>query len=208
MKRSDYMKIKTVVSIFVVCAIIFSITAYSAYVLVVEDNKSRLSTNLSEVKNSSLENNKINEEEIKKSEIVQLDKKEFKTTYNTGLIFKHKYIDEGYEVVEEKALGASMKGLTIEEVQKIYNEWIITSYDDKNIYLEKKIKIEDNSKYTVGIKDGYITVFENINGQLDLYMSTDKSIDNLYESDLRLLNRGIKVFNDGELLKILEDFES
>ncbi len=197
------MKMKTIVSIFVVCIIVFSVTAYSAYVLATKDE--RLSTNISDVQKISVE--KSNNEQQKKENEEEVEK-DYKTTYDTNLIFNHKYIDDGHEEIVEKPLNASMKGLTINELKKIYSDWNITAYDDENIYLEKNFNTVDNSKYTIGIKDGYVTVFENKSGQLHLYMSTKKSINNLYDNDLMLLNKGIKVFSDGELLKILEDFES
>ncbi len=198
------MNIKTIVSVFLVGAIIITVTAYSAYVLATKDE--RLATDLSTVNKQKIE--KDIEDEINKKLEVEEPNEEFETTYDTNLIFKYKYIDEGYEEVEEEPLNISMAGLTIDEVQSIYSDWSIKSHDENNIFLEKNIITKDGSKYTIGIKDGYVTVFKNTDGKMEIYMTTKKSVESLYANDLKLLNDGIKVYSDSELLKILEDFES
>ncbi len=201
------MNIKNIVGIFFAGFIVFSVTAYSVYVIYTKDNNTKnLTTNISEV-----ENNKVTiEEDVDKVEEINDIKEEevYKTNFDTNLIFKYNYVDEDYNKIEKKPININMAGLTIEELDKIYEDWEISYYNEKEICLEKDIKTIDENKYVVSIDNGYVTVFQNIEGELQTYIKTDRKVEELYENDMLLLTNGIKVNSDSELLKILEDFES
>ncbi len=196
------MSTKNIVSIFFIGIITFSITAYSVYTIATKDSeKEELVTGLNTLGLATIEGDTSNL-------VIDNDEKEYKTDFDTDLIFKYNYVDEGYNEIEEKPLNINMNGLTIEEIEKIYDDWEITSYNEKEIHLEKDIKTIDESKYLIGIDNGYVSVFENVDGELVLYMKTNKLASSLYDNDLLLLNEGIKVKNNSELLKVLADFES
>ncbi len=103
---------------------------------------------------------------------------------------------------------SSFTGLTLKQLENILdNNWNINEYKaDKKLVLATNISdfYKFSNEKFLGIKDGYIAVYERKNDQEILLYKTEIAINKLPEKEKEDLEKGIEVKDKEELLTLLE----
>ena len=135
-------------------------------------------------------------------------KKEAVIKPDTKFVYNYHYVlDDEYEIIEEDS-PYFLLDMTEEEVKKIHNDFNITKFSEDEVHLNKDIDKSSDQKYLISIKDGYVAVFYTDNGVSKLKETTNKPIIALSQDDVNSLKKGINVYGEENLARILEDYES
>ncbi|HHU69336.1 MAG TPA: hypothetical protein GXZ31_03420 [Thermoanaerobacterales bacterium] len=150
---------------------------------------------------NSLENNDIKtkvETEVKNNTV-------FNISPETVLRFETHYLDCGHIEVFETNPPENVLGTDIEGLLKNYPEWKLKNY---SAHFVNMYKYEDGlcpKHYFLGIKDGYVTVFYKRPGKdAPIKEITDIKADLLRADDRSLLEEGIEIYGEEELMRIKE----
>lgn len=154
----------------------------------------------------------INRDSLDNSDLrPQVDIREVKnnTDYNisaeTILHFETHYLDCGHIEIVELLPSETIIGADIDGLLRNYPGWMIDNYSERYVNM---YKYEDGlcpNHYFLGIKDGYVTVFYKRTGEdRDIKEITEIKADLLRADDRSLLENGIEVYGENELLKIKE----
>ncbi len=155
-------------------------------------------TPLKETK-SLISENKIDEEEK--------EEKEYTIKEDTKIIYNYKNPIDNTIVEEVKLPTKAMIGLNQEVFNKTLNEFDIVDFNENTIILEKNINFP--SVYEVGNSNGYVAIFYyDDNNEKQLKQQTHTLIATLPEYDQKLINNGINVSNEIQLVSILDDYEN
>lgn len=146
--------------------------------------------------------------EIKQNKYVgKIDKTRLSSQAN--LIFKTYYIKCGHEVTEKKSSNATFSGYTKEQLANKLNHWEIESFTPEQVTLKRKVDDICNEHFYIGIKDGYVSLFQ---GRPDLpsrvIEQTDIIADVLRKEDRAMLEEGLIIESKEEFLKIREGLTS
>lgn len=135
--------------------------------------------------------------------------KEDKITPSTKMVYEYYYEqDKKTEVLEEEP-PYFLLDMTRKELEENFNEWQIISFSSNKVLMRKSIKDKSTQHYIIGQYNGFVAVFykEEINGS-NLKEITDTPISTLPKEEQELLNSGIPIDGNDELLKALQSYES
>lgn len=124
------------------------------------------------------------------------------------LIFKTYYEECGHLIEEEKPLLEDLIGANRKKIEEKYPKWTIISFEKDLVELKKVEEGLCPEHYFIGIKDGYVTLFQGKPGTSNakIIEKTDVSVDSLRQTDKLLLEKGIEVYGREQLKKVREGF--
>lgn len=127
----------------------------------------------------------------------------------TKMVYEYYYPKDGITKEQEDTPPYFLLDLTMEDVQKMYEDWQIITFSDKKVVMRKTMEGKSDERYVVGEKDGYVAVFyEEPKNGVRLHQITHTPVSSLPKEDQERLKNGISVLGDSNLSKILEDYES
>ncbi len=153
------------------------------------------------------ENNDKNSNKNSSEEQTEVDENKIQST--TKMIYEYFYPQDNITEKTEETAPYFLVNMDKEKLTEIFIEWEIVSFSSKEVVMRKTIEGESVQHYIVGIKDGYVAVFYKtpINGS-DLKEITNTPIKSLTEEEQNMLEDGIHVVGEEQLLKVLEDYSS
>jgi len=127
----------------------------------------------------------------------------------TKIIYEYYYPADGETEVIEESAPYFMLGLTFKELQEYYDVWQIEHFSSEKVVMRRNVYGEREQKYIVGIKDGYVAVFYDI----DIDDELVREITNIFagalpDEEQKRLKKGIKVVGESNLNSILQDYSS
>ena len=127
----------------------------------------------------------------------------------TKIIYEYYYPADGETEIVEESAPYFMLGLTFKELQQNYDMWQIIYFSQDKVIMRRSVYGEREQRYTVGIKDGYVTVFYDIDSDVELV----REITNIFagalpEEEQKNLKNGVKVVGENNLISILQDYSS
>lgn len=130
---------------------------------------------------------------------------EMKLTTGAKLKYITFYIGCGDEITEEKNIDKKYIGLTKAELQQIEEDWCIDNFTPDEVILKREKNGICDNHYYVGIKDGYVALFQGIPGlQSTLIEKTGIMVDILRQDDRLILEKGLIINDKQDFLKIRE----
>lgn len=152
----------------------------------------------------------VRKEETKsqEEEIINTSTNEEKTTPNTILVLKKKYIDCGHTITDKAEIPGEMVNLTKDEIIKKYVNWNVDSFTKDEVILTKDMDSFCGEHYLVIEEEGRVLIYSlDEENNRTLMEETEIAFEYLPETDKTILKNGIYVFGKEELNKIKEDFE-
>lgn len=181
--------------------------------IVMEENKAALEepilkTAQKQKENKTIENEPQKDKIEEETEVVETST-EARITPSTKMVYQYYYPQDDVMEQQEDVPPYFLLDLTFEDMQKLYDNWQVVSFSEKEVILRKTMEGESDQRYIVGEQDGYIAVFyqKEQNG-ISLHEVTNTPISSLSEEEVQRLENGIFVTGDIELSKILEDYGS
>ena len=163
-------------------------------------------------KNISIERQNLEKDVMSKSNynnVMEVNSNEEKTTPNTVIIFKKKYIDCGHEAISKATIPEEMVNLTKNEVLDKYPEWKVEEFSKKEVVLSKEINGFCRKHFFLIEQNGEINLYSvDKSGNKKFNQKIDIAIEYLPETDRITLRNGIMIYGLENLNKALEDFET
>ena len=135
-----------------------------------------------------------------------------KTTAQTDLIQRITYLKCNDQEVLRTKPTEKLIGLTIHQLQKVYQGWVIDKFDQDEVDMTLKIDSycrEHANNMFIGIQDNKIAVFYGKPGSRAIVKEiTNISVSSLMPQDIEELQRGMVVQSTEELLRTLEGMQS
>lgn len=125
------------------------------------------------------------------------------------IIYRYYYLKDGHVEVNSEDVPYFLVGLTRTELAEKLMSWELIEFSPQLAVFEKKINARSTERYTVGVLNGYVTVFydEEVDGSR-VKEQTEIPVDALSEDEMSRLIAGIRVIGEEQLLKVLEDYGS
>lgn len=161
------------------------------------------------------ENEKVEDECIYESNIIEEDVNEVKVSTsettispNAVLIIKNYYKECGHTTEETRVVTNDMVNKNREEIEKLYPDYNIESFENNKIILLKEQEGQCDEHYIVRDENSNIIIYKILaEGTEEIYQNTGISTEYLPETDRINLRNGIKVFGKENLNSLIEDFE-
>lgn len=150
------------------------------------------------------ENNEIENDidEIKVSET------ETKVSPNAELVIKKYYNECGHTIEEVREVTNDMVNKTQKEVEELYPDYKIESFENNKIVLLKEEEGQCDEHYIVKDENSNIVIYKLLaDGTEEIYQNTGIPTEYLTETDKINLRDGIKIFGRENLNSLIEDFE-
>lgn len=193
--------------IYIIIAIIVSIViGFSVYTFLSNDNEELQGTDMvgeTELAENSKEDNIAN-----KVNTIETSASEENISPNAIIIKKEyfKACDHLVRTVED--VPENLVNGSEEDVSKEYPSWKIEKYTPSEIILYKESQGNCNEHYIVKDHYGVIGIYTvDANGKEVFKEDTEISTKYLPESDIELLNEGVKIIGKTKLIEFLEDYE-
>lgn len=127
------------------------------------------------------------------------------TTPDTWVRYVTSYTHCEHTIRSEEILDASLVGLSREEYVELVEDWRIANFTPEEILLERQIPGVCEDHYYVGIRDGYVTLFQGAPGLASTIVEqTEILVDKLPGEDRDMLEKGIIIESKEEYLQIRE----
>ncbi len=142
--------------------------------------------------------------------ITQKDDSHVKTILpHTLMVYEYVYKDDGAMEVAEETAPYFMLNMNEEKLKERFEDWEVITFSPEKVVMRKTIDGISDQHYVVSVQDGYITVFYQnpVNGTT-LKEVTETPISSLSEDDRYMLEQGVLVSGEEELIRILEDYSS
>lgn len=203
--------------LWVISFIIFIISAisfYSVYMHLYSEENHKDSKPKQIVENDT-NHNKSNDFLLNSSnnqqfdEIPAVQRKSDRISSSTEMIYQYYYEDRD-KVVEEKGKPPYfLIDLTRDELQKTYSDWQVSSFSSEKVIMKKNISSNNAFHYILGVYDGFIAIFHNNErGDSELKEITETPISSLPQEERIKLEKGIIVYGEEELIRMLQDYNS
>ncbi len=128
---------------------------------------------------------------------------------STKMVYQYYYADKGATKVLEDEPPYFMIGLTFNDMVKYYDKWDIVSFSPSEVVMKKTVYGDDEKKYIIGEKNGYIAVFFDENGlKGNIKEITSININGLSDYEKDKLKNGFSVSGDYSLNRVLESYSS
>jgi len=145
------------------------------------------------------------------TEVVKPEGK-IKLAADTDLVQKIVYLKCNDEEVLRTKPTESLVGLTIYQLQSVYQGWVIDKFDRHEVQMSLKVDgycREHANNTFIGIQDGRVAVFYGKPaGKPIVKEVTDIQVNKLMVQDVEELQQGLVVSSTEELLRTLEGMQS
>lgn len=145
------------------------------------------------------------------TEVVKQEGK-IKIASDTDLVQKILYLKCNDEEVLRTKPTENLVGLTIYQLQNIYQGWLFDKFDRHEVNMTLKIDgycREHANNMFIGIQDGHVAVFYGKPDSRRIIKEvTDIQVNKLMEQDVDELQQGLVVSSREELLRTLEGMQS
>lgn len=135
-----------------------------------------------------------------------------KTTAHTDLVQKIMYLKCNDEEVIRTKPTEKLVGLTIYQLQKVYQGWMIDKFDSDEVHMTLKVDSycrEHANNLFIGIQDDKVAVFYGKPGSKSIVKEiTNIPLSSLMSQDIEELKHGMIVQSTEELLRTLEGMQS
>lgn len=130
---------------------------------------------------------------------------ETKLAPEAKLVLMSLYSKCGHELKKEETIKKDYAGYTKEQFAAEFADWEIEKFTPTEVVLKRYIDDICEEHYFIGLKDGYVTLFQGIPELSEKIIEiTDIMADTLREEDLRLLEKGMIISSQEEFLQIKE----
>ncbi len=164
--------------------------------------KDYISKNISnEVKINTVKNNKV--EEISTSAY------EEKISANAEIIEETYYNECNHQIDYTLKKTDEYVNMTEDEIQKEFPTWEIKEFSPERVVLYKEEDDFCNEHFLVKDEEGFVTIYtiDNNEDVLELLDKTDIATKYLTQADRENLEKGMVVYTEKNLNKLIEDFE-
>ncbi|SFL82140.1 BofC C-terminal domain-containing protein [Pelosinus propionicus] len=148
---------------------------------------------------------------LQETEVAKQDSK-IKITNNTEIVQKILYLKCNEEEVLKTKPTENLIGLTIYQMQKIYEGWDFEKFDTNEAVMTLKVDgycREHANNIFIGIKDNHVAVFYGRPGYKPIVKEiTAIQVNKLMPQDIEELQKGMVVQSKEELLRTLEGMQS
>ncbi|QTL97992.1 hypothetical protein GM661_08370 [Iocasia frigidifontis] len=135
---------------------------------------------------------------------------------NTPLILQTYYKDKNKLIHNITDMPDDFVGLSVGELNSISGDWTVKEYvPDKSLILYRRSVspgVQSNhfnqENIIIGLKDGKIAIYTGNKEARELEKVTDISVLDLPDNERKILEKGIQVYSQEELLTILEGMRS
>lgn len=193
--------------IYIIIAIIVSIIiGFSVYNFLSNDNEELQGTDM--VGETELAENSKKDNIANKVNTIETSASEENISPNAIIIKKEyfKACDHLVRTVED--VPESLVNGNEEDISEVYPSWKIEEYSPSEITLYKERQGNCNEHYIVKNHYGVIGIYTlDENGKEVFKEDTEISTKYLPESDIELLNEGVKIIGKTKLIEFLEDYE-
>lgn len=148
-------------------------------------------------------------DKIENEKIEQVIAVETKISPYATLIIEKFFKTCGHSTVETMEIPKELVNMTEEELQRKYEKWQIKKFDEKEIYLYREIDANCDAHFVIKEDEGKVAVFAEIaNNNMQKRQVTNIDFENLREEDKKMIQEGVKLYGEEELISFIEDFES
>ncbi len=149
-----------------------------------------------------------NENIVNENKVLETVSEEEKVMPNTKFAIKKYFSKCGHFKFNYTELPLEIINLKREEVEKVYSDWNVDEFSNKEIVISQKEDGLCDEHYVIKLDNGFVKIYNKTSEDtLNLYRETDISKDYLTEDDIQKLEIGMLVFGKGKLNSVLEDFE-
>lgn len=149
-----------------------------------------------------------NGNKINNSDIIITSYSGLKITPNTKIVYETYYKKCNHKEVKEEKSKEEIVNLNEKELQEKYKDYTIKQFGTERVVLYKEDDGFCKEHYMIKENEGVIAVYKINNlGAEELMDLTDIVVQYLPETDKINIQRGIEVYGEKNLDKILEDFE-
>ncbi|MCL1913585.1 MAG: hypothetical protein FWG10_06880 [Eubacteriaceae bacterium] len=134
-----------------------------------------------------------------------------KTTINTKFVYTVNYAKSVSTRTKEEKIPHALAGLTKEELADFVHGWTIDYFGKDLVSLSRNVDSYSPENYTLSIsyEDQSLALYGyDEDGQVYLVRLLDMPLANLEPWDVDELDRGITVFGEEELNRLLENYSS
>lgn len=192
--------------IYIIIAVLISvIIGFLIYTFLTNDNEKLQGTDMISERELAEDNNQINNV---MSNVIETSAQEESISPNAIIIKKEyfKACDHLVRTVED--IPETLVNGTEENIKEEYPGWKIEKFSPSEIILYKERQGNCNEHYVVKNHYGVIGIYViNADGREILKEDTEISTKYLPESDIELLNEGVKIIGKTKLIEFLEDYE-
>ena len=148
---------------------------------------------------------------FQETEVIKPEGK-IKINGNTDLVQKIIYLKCNEEEILRTKPTEKLIGLTIYQLQKVYQGWVFDKFDSDEVDMTLKVDSycrEHANNMFIGISDGHVAIFYGKPGSKPIIKEkTNIKASQLMTEDVEELKNGITVGSKEELLRTLEGMQS
>ena len=148
---------------------------------------------------------------FQETEVIKPEGK-IKINANTDLVQKIIYLKCSEEEILRTKPTEKLIGLTIYQLQKVYQGWVFDKFDSDEVDMTLKVDSycrEHANNMFIGISDGHVAIFYGKPGSKPIIKEkTNIKASQLMTEDVEELKNGITVGSKEELLRTLEGMQS
>lgn len=142
------------------------------------------------------------------NEIVSASQSDEKISPEAKLVIKKYYKECGHTTKDTAEISPEDVNLTQTEIEQKYSDWVVESFNSKELVLYKQLEGICNEHYILREKDGLVAIYVlNQEGKEQLQEVTAISTEYLTEGDQIKIREGIRATGKQELNSRLEDYE-
>ena len=133
-----------------------------------------------------------------------------KISSNSALILKKYYKECGHTINEYVEMLPELINMTQDEVSDKFKDWDLIGFNNREVILLKEFEGTCGEHFSIKEEDGEVVIYKILPDETEqLYEKTKISTEFLPETDLIQMQseKGIQVYGEEELNKVLEDFE-
>ncbi|NPV42531.1 MAG: hypothetical protein HPY70_00850 [Firmicutes bacterium] len=128
-----------------------------------------------------------------------------KVEAGTIFSFETYYTECGHTKIVEERASEMLRGYSFKDLSKEFPEWEIKGFEENKVTFYKYVNGLCPDHYFIGIKDGFVALFYGRPGtEARLKEITEIKVELLRDDDRRLLEQGIEVYGEEELMRIKE----
>ena len=192
--------------IYIIIAVLISaLIGFLVYTFLTDDNEKLQGTDMISKRELAEDNNQINN---LMDNVIETSVQEESISPNAIIIKKEyfKACDHLVRTVED--IPEILVNGTKENIEEEYPGWKIEKFSPSEIILYKERQGNCNEHYVVKNHYGVIGIYViNADGREIFKEDTEISTKYLPESDIELLNEGVKIIGKTKLIEFLEDYE-
>lgn len=151
----------------------------------------------------------VQKEQQEEKNVVETVVSETKLSPYAKMIIEKKFTKCGHSTVEIIDIPDEIINMTEREIIDKYENWEVRSFNSKEVSLYREIVANCNDHFVIKEKDGYLAIYTSVTDDLmNLKEITDIDVTSLPSGDVKNIEKGIYVYGQDKLSKLLEDFSS